>query len=85
MKADVLNLPVMVPSEVFTTSLGAAIIAGIATKVIKNWEDVFNRLKEEYKTYMPDEKRHKKYMQFYTIFKEIYPSVNKIFISQNLT
>ncbi|MHA1581462.1 MAG: xylulokinase [Candidatus Baldrarchaeia archaeon] len=79
MKADVLNLPVKVPSEVSTTSLGAAIIAGIATKTISNWKDVFNRLKEEYKTYKPDKKRHKKYMQFYTIFKEIYPSVSKIF------
>jgi len=63
----------------FARSLGAAIIAGIATKTISNWKDVFNRLKEEYKTYKPDKKKHKKYMQFYAIFKEIYPSVSKIF------
>lgn len=80
MKADVLNLPVKVPKHVETSSLGAALIAGIAAKVLRNWKEKIEHIRKNYRSFLPDDVRHEKYMQFFRGFVKIYPAMKDIFL-----
>ena len=79
MKADVSGLPVKISRDEGNTSLGVALIAGLATKIYSNIEDCRKRVLLNYKTLLPNIERHVKYMDYYNLFKKIYPSLSEIF------
>jgi len=79
MKADVSELPVKISRDKDNTSLGAALIAGLATKIYGDIEDCRERVLLNYTTLLPNIERHVKYMDYYNLFKKIYPSIRGIF------
>lgn len=79
MKADVSGLPVKISRDKDNTSLGAALIAGLATKIYGDIEDCRKKVLLNYKTLLPNIERHVKYMDYYNLFKKIHPSLSGIF------
>lgn len=79
MKADILNVPVKVPKMLETTSLGAALLAGIGTGVFKNEQKCLSSFVQTGKIFVPDIKKHQRYMKHYSVFKKVYPALEEIF------
>lgn len=77
-KADITGKKIMVPEMISASCLGAAIIAGIGVGVYENEACAIDRIKKEYRVYMPRKNIHSSYLKYYEIYKQIYPALQKI-------
>ncbi|WP_263355611.1 ribulokinase [Acidicapsa ligni] len=72
--ANVLNKPVLVPSQ-DVTSLGSAIFAFVAAGDYASIQEAQNALCPSYETFLPDPQQAAIYDRLYTIFRELYFSL----------
>jgi xylulokinase len=77
-KADVLNRPITVPQVEEATPLGAAIIAGIGLGLYRDEEDACARVCRPGPTYEPDPKRAAQYVEWFQIYRDLYPALSPI-------
>lgn len=71
-KADVTGKPINVPSSDTATTLGAAILAGVGTGVYRSFAEAAGRTVSVKRVHEPDMVAHRKYLQFYEVYLEIY-------------
>jgi xylulokinase len=74
-KADVLGIKIEVPDIEEATPLGAAILAGIGVGLYKDEADAYSRVYKPGTTYHPDEDLTAKYVEWYQIYKQLYPAL----------
>ncbi len=77
--ADVTRRTVTACREVETTSLGAAMHAAAAIGWFDSIEEAAEAMSGEAASYEPDERRTELYGQLLEVYREIYPSVSKLF------
>lgn len=77
--ADVLNIPVEVPSVEEGPSYGAAILAMVACGYYESVEEATAKLIKVKQTVNPDESAVSDYEKRYGIFKELYPALKGVF------
>ncbi|WP_299088746.1 FGGY family carbohydrate kinase [uncultured Metabacillus sp.] len=66
-KADITNCQLTIPSLSEATLLGAAMTAGIGSKVYQNVEEAISSLRNQKKRITPNEKAHRDYRKIYEI------------------
>ncbi|MGC8716854.1 MAG: FGGY-family carbohydrate kinase, partial [bacterium] len=71
--ADVYGVRIKVPVVKEATSLGAAMVVGVAMNVYKNLEEAVERLVRFERVYEPDMKNHNIYQEYYRKWRAIYP------------
>lgn len=77
-KANVAGREIEVSEVEETTALGAALLAGIGVGVYKDENDAYQRTFRPGKLYEPDTALASKYDGYYSIYKEIYPSLKEL-------
>ena len=78
-KADITGKAIEVPETIEATCLGAAMLAGIGAGIYKNERDAFKAINnKKIKTFYPDEKLNRKYEEYFSIYKKIYPALKSI-------
>lgn len=77
-KADVTGIIVEVPRMEEVTSLGAAMLAGIGTGIYRDEMDAFRHIFKKGYCYSPDILTYKKYDEYFSIYKSLYPSLKHI-------
>jgi len=78
-KADVTNRRIVVPVVTESSSLGAAILAGIGVKTYTDVKEAVSKVYKERDVYEPNPERNKVYEKYYRVYKRIYPSLTEIF------
>ena len=71
-KSDVLNLPIDLPKCSEAASLGAAILAGVGTKVYRNVDDAVKIAVSTKKTFIPQPKNVVVYQEVYRNYLNLY-------------
>ena len=74
-KADVTNTPVAVPSSDTSTTLGAAMLAGVAVGIYSDFHDAVKKSVSIKKIYMPNSDNHEIYIKGYKTYLEIYKNL----------
>ena len=74
-KADVLNATVAVPLSDNSTTLGAAILGGVAVGLYKDFEEAVKSAVTIKKTHVPNFANHEVYMKGYAIYLDIYENL----------
>ena len=77
-KADVSGRPVVTLEIEEATALGAAMLAGVGIGVYKNLSEAAQRVKKPGKVFEPNNKLTTLYSEFFGIYREIYPSLQRI-------
>lgn len=77
-KADMVGRPIEVPDVEEATPLGAAILAGIGVGLYQDEQDAFEHVYKPGKTYQPDPELASKYVQWFPIYKQLYPTLKPI-------
>ena len=77
-KADVVGRPVEVPQVEEATPLGAAILAGIGVGLYRDEEEAFRRVRRRGRTYEPDPELSRRYAEWFSIYRRLYPSLAPI-------
>jgi xylulokinase len=77
-KADVSGCPVITLEIEEATALGAAMLAGVGFGVYKNLAEAAQRVHRPGKLYEPDVKLAPLYTELFEIYRDIYPSLNRI-------
>jgi len=77
--ADVLGVPLQIPSTVETATLGAAILAGCGAKIFKTPQEAVNRLVKVEEAEKPRANQHTIYVKRFQLFKKIYDSLRDCF------
>ena len=77
MKADITGKTIKVPTSDTATTLGAAILAGVGTGVYKSFSEATDKTIVITRTHEPDMVAHKKYMEYYKIYLEIYEKLKE--------
>ena len=72
MKADITGKTIKVPTSDTATTLGAAILAGVGTGVYKSFSEATDKTIVITRIHEPDMAAHKKYLEYYKIYLEIY-------------
>lgn len=78
-KADVTGRDVEVVSEYETTAVGAAIIALVGQKIILQLDEAARRFAMVRMVIHPDPTVHKKYVQIYRLYKDLYKATRELF------
>lgn len=78
LRADLFNIPIDLLEFEEAGTLGAAVIAGAACGVFKDFEDGVNQLVKVKKTYYPNPKTNEIYEEHYTKYKRMYNCVREI-------
>lgn len=78
LKADVFGIPVESLEVNEAASLGAAILAGKATGIYKDFSDSLGNIIRIKKIHEPDLKEHKLYENQYQLYKNIYPEMKAL-------
>ncbi|MEW6238703.1 MAG: FGGY-family carbohydrate kinase [Candidatus Omnitrophota bacterium] len=78
-KADIMNIPIEVPSVSEAGCLGCAILAGSATGVYSSVKEAAQQLARTGKTFEPQPENAKLYNERFEWYKEIYPRLKDIF------
>ena len=76
-KADIFGVPIIRPAIMECSVLGAAMIAGITTKVFSSPQEAIKRIFKTQRVFEPNDKRHKiytekisRYRRLFTILKD---------------
>lgn len=77
-KADVLNLPLTALKTSNAGTVGSAMLTGIAAGCFADLEDATAHMVEKTKVYMPDAKRHERYMEVYSRYRRVYDAVREL-------
>jgi xylulokinase len=75
---DVFNVETVLLKRRTGAPFGDAILAGVATGILKNFE-VAKEWAETIEPMEPDVKNHKRYMEYFNLFKDIYQNVKENF------
>jgi len=78
-KADVTGRSIHVLSEFETTSIGAAVLALVGQRAIHNIEEAVERFVAVRMVVNPDMKNHRKYLEIFKLYKELYLSTKDMF------
>jgi xylulokinase len=78
-KADVTDRVMLTPDVTEAPSLGAAMLAGIGTKIYSNVRSACDLVYREKARHQPDPHSVALYDSQYQVYKEIYPALTKIF------
>jgi len=76
-KSDVTNKPVAVPLSDISTTLGAAILAGVAAGIYSDFADAVKNTVRIKKTFYPNIENHEIYRKRYAIYREIYENLKE--------
>ena len=76
-KSDVTNKPIAVPLSDISTTLGAAILAGVAVGIYSGFSDAVKNTVIIKKTFYPKIENHEIYMKRYGIYREIYENLRE--------
>jgi xylulokinase len=79
LKADITNRRVILPGVSEAASLGASILAGLATKEYNSVEHALSNTYKEIGTYEPNSNNVEKYNKLYSVYKRIYPQLVGVF------
>ncbi len=74
-KADVLNIPFTTLGTSHAGTVGSAMLTGVAVGCFTDLADAAAHMVEKKKVYLPDEKRHEKYMKVYSRYCKVYDAV----------
>jgi len=77
-KSDAANKPVAVPLSDTSTTLGAAILAGVAVGIYSGFADAVQNAVTIKKTFYPNAGNHEIYMKRYEAYLEIYANLKNI-------
>lgn len=75
MKADILNKKIVSLGNAQSGTLGCIMMAGVACGVYKSLKEAAEIFVRTGKEYLPDQKRHEKYLKYYQKYKKLYPAV----------
>lgn len=75
MKADILNKKIVSLGNAQSGTLGCIMMSGVACGAYKNLQEAEKIFVKTGKEYLPDQKRHEKYQQYYQKYKRLYPAV----------
>ncbi len=78
-KADMLNMPVAIPDELETTSLGSAILAGVGAGYFPSLKDASDTLVRKSKYYEPNKSNTEAYLEYFEVYKRLYSSLKDLF------
>jgi xylulokinase len=79
LRADITGRTVEALDAVEATSLGGAILAGLAAGIYSNYEEAAERIYRVRATFKPDPTRHKRFDWCYrNIYREIYPTLREL-------
>jgi len=74
-KSDVTNKPVATPLGDMSTTLGAAMLGGVAVGIYEDFEDAVKNTVRIKKTFFPNAENHQTYMKRYETYLEIYENL----------
>lgn len=77
-KADILNLPIVVLNSTEAGSRGCAIMAGLSCGVFNSVEDGIKAMVKKKKVIKPNKEMHIKYTDVYKKYKKLYKNVKEI-------
>lgn len=77
-KADVLNLPIVVLDSSEAGSRGCAIMAGVSCGIYNSVEEGISSMVHRKNIIRPNKENHKKYSEMYKKYKKIYKNVKEI-------
>ena len=77
-KADILNLPIVVLNNNEAGSRGCAIMAGVSCGIYKTVEEGIASMVRRKYTFKPNKENHKKYNEIYEKYKKLYKNVKEI-------
>jgi sugar (pentulose or hexulose) kinase len=78
-KADMLNVPVELVNEFETTSLGAAILAGVGTGYFSSLKEASNTLVRKGRRFEPNKDKNEVYMEYFELYKNLYANLKDLF------
>lgn len=78
LKADIMGIPIASLNVSEATSLGTAILAGVATGLYQSFESAVEELVKVKEVFYPDPNRNKIYKERFEIYKKIYPALRQI-------
>ena len=79
LKADITGKKVELPNIGESAVLGAAILAGVGTKIFSNVHTAIKKIYKRKRIYYPNERNQPIYEYRYRTYKEIYPTLSPIF------
>lgn len=79
LKADVTGKPIYLPSVTETTSLGAALLAGIGVKAYGSFKDAIEKTYRWRRVYKPNEALNERYAKIYEAYKMLYPALVNLY------
>jgi len=74
----VVGRPVEVPQVEEATPLGAAILAGMGVGLYRDEDEAFRRVRRPGRTYEPDPELSRRYAEWFSIYRRLYPSLAPI-------
>ena len=77
-KADVLNLPITALKTADAGTVGSAMLTGIATGQYRDLPDAAKHMVREAETYYPRDGMHRRYMEIYERYKQLYKAVRPL-------
>ena len=83
LKADVTNTTIYVPDSDNASTLGACILAGLGTGVYKSCADAVDKTVSVKREHIPNIDNHKKYQQYFPIYKELYEDLKDTYAKLN--
>lgn len=81
-KADVTGKPVVVPSSDTATTLGAVMLAGVATGVYSSYEEAVKKTVRVTRQHQPDPANRESYDRAYRIYRELYERLEPLMTEQ---
>ncbi|MBO6047171.1 MAG: xylulokinase [Erysipelotrichaceae bacterium] len=78
MKADVLQVPVLIPKADEATALGSAILAGVGVGVYDSYEEAIALTMDVKKRYEPSTKDLETYEKSYKLYREVYEATKHL-------
>lgn len=80
-KADITGKPIRVPYSDHATALGAAILAGVGTKVYRDFDEAVRCTVKIRRSYEPDPNNHHLYQKYYHLYLDLYRRLESSFDS----
>ncbi len=78
MKADALGLPVTAMETADAGTVGSAMLTGVAIGLFRDLDEAAGRMVKPSKTFYPREEMHRKYMEVYERYRNVYDAVRPL-------